>query len=103
MLGSSEMVIVVVLVLVLFGGSQIPKLAKNLGLAQKELKDAMKDDDDPAPPTVDGSSTPRPTSTTTPSPASAAVDGPTTAAPTTDATASGAHPADDPAAPARDD
>jgi sec-independent protein translocase protein TatA len=34
MFGSSEMVIVLVIVLVLFGGSQLPKLAKNLGKAQ---------------------------------------------------------------------
>jgi sec-independent protein translocase protein TatA len=41
MFGSSEMVIVLVIVLVLFGGSQLPKLAKNLGKAQKEFKDGM--------------------------------------------------------------
>ena len=28
-------------VLVLFGGSQLPKLAKNLGKAQKEFKDGL--------------------------------------------------------------
>ena len=36
-----EVVIVLLIVLVLFGGSQIPKLAKNLGSAQKEFKKAM--------------------------------------------------------------
>ena len=36
-----EMIIVLVVVLVLFGGSQLPKLAKNLGKAQKEFKDGM--------------------------------------------------------------
>jgi sec-independent protein translocase protein TatA len=41
MFGSSEMVIVLVIVLVLFGGSQLPKLAKNLGKAQKEFKAGM--------------------------------------------------------------
>ncbi len=41
MFGSSEMVIVLVIVLVLFGGSQLPKLAKNLGKAQKEFKDGI--------------------------------------------------------------
>jgi sec-independent protein translocase protein TatA len=41
MFGSSEAVIVIVLIMLLFGGSQIPKLARNLGIAQKELKDAM--------------------------------------------------------------
>jgi len=29
------------LVLVLFGGSQLPKLARNLGRAQKEFKDGL--------------------------------------------------------------
>jgi sec-independent protein translocase protein TatA len=33
-----ELIIVAVVVLVLFGGSQIPKLARNLGQAQKEFK-----------------------------------------------------------------
>mgnify|MGYP003350013298 FL=1 len=36
-----ELVVVVVLVLLLFGGSQLPKLAKNLGKAQKEFKDGL--------------------------------------------------------------
>lgn len=45
MFGSTEMVVVLILVLVLFGGSQIPKLAKNLGKAQKEFKDGLGDSD----------------------------------------------------------
>ena len=45
MFGSSEMVIVLVIVLVLFGGSQLPKLAKNLGKAQKEFKAGMEEAD----------------------------------------------------------
>ncbi|MCB0985149.1 MAG: twin-arginine translocase TatA/TatE family subunit [Ilumatobacter sp.] len=40
-LGGPEMIILLVLVLVLFGGSQLPKLAKNLGKAQKEFKDGL--------------------------------------------------------------
>ena len=39
--GGPEMIIVLILVLVLFGGSQLPKLARNLGKAQKEFKDGM--------------------------------------------------------------
>ena len=35
--------ILLVIVLVLFGGSQLPKLARNLGKAQKELKEGMED------------------------------------------------------------
>ncbi len=41
--GGPEMIIVLVLVLVLFGGSQLPKLARNLGKAQKEFKDGIGD------------------------------------------------------------
>ncbi len=40
-LGSSELIIVLVIVLLVFGGSQLPKLAKNLGKAQKEFKDGF--------------------------------------------------------------
>lgn len=36
-----EVIIVLVVILVLFGGSQIPKLAKNLGQAQKEFKKGL--------------------------------------------------------------
>ena len=49
-----ELIVLIVVVLVLFGGSQLPKLAKNLGQAQKELKKAMDNtSDDPS----DGSPT----------------------------------------------
>ena len=47
-----EWIIVLVLVLLVFGGAQLPKLAKNLGKAQKEFKDGLaegaEDDDDAA-------------------------------------------------------
>lgn len=36
-----EIIILVVLLVVLFGGSQIPKLAKNLGKAQNEFKKGL--------------------------------------------------------------
>ncbi len=39
--GGPELIIILVVVLVLFGGSQLPKLAKNLGKAQKEFKDGI--------------------------------------------------------------
>jgi len=38
-----EWIIVLVIVLLVFGGSQLPKLAKNLGKAQKEFKDGLSD------------------------------------------------------------
>jgi sec-independent protein translocase protein TatA len=42
-MGTQELFIVAIIVLVLFGGSQLPKLAKNLGSAQRELKKAMEE------------------------------------------------------------
>ncbi len=38
-----EWIIVLVIVLLVFGGAQLPKLAKNLGKAQKEFKDGLAD------------------------------------------------------------
>ncbi len=40
-LGTQELLIVAVIALVLFGGNQIPKLARNLGKAQKELQQGL--------------------------------------------------------------
>ena len=37
----AEIGIVLLVVLLLFGGSQLPKLAKNIGKAQKEFKDGL--------------------------------------------------------------
>jgi len=36
-----ELIIAAVVVLVLFGGTQLPKFAKNLGQAQKEFKKGL--------------------------------------------------------------
>lgn len=41
MLSGNEWLIVVIIGLVLFGGSQLPKLARNIGQAQKEFKKGM--------------------------------------------------------------
>jgi sec-independent protein translocase protein TatA len=40
-LGPTELIIVLLVVLVLFGGSKIPKLARSLGQAQKEFKTGL--------------------------------------------------------------
>ena len=37
----AEIGIILLVVLLLFGGSQLPKLAKNIGKAQKEFKDGL--------------------------------------------------------------
>ena len=48
-LGSTEIIAICAVVVVLFGGTKIPNLARNLGQAQKEFKkgltDGAKDDD----------------------------------------------------------
>jgi sec-independent protein translocase protein TatA len=54
-LGPTELIVVLVIVLVLFGGAKLPKLARSLGQAQKEFKqgiaDGTTDDDEkPTPP-----------------------------------------------------
>ena len=40
-LGTSELLIILVLVLLVFGGAKLPKLARSLGQAQKEFKDGL--------------------------------------------------------------
>ena len=50
-LGAPELIILLVIVLVIFGGSKLPKLARSLGQAQKEFKTGLdegaKDEPDP--------------------------------------------------------
>ena len=41
-----EWIIVLVVLLVLFGGSQLPKLARGLGSAQREFKKGLDEGDD---------------------------------------------------------
>ena len=40
-LGTAELLIILVVVLLLFGGAKLPKLARSLGQAQKEFKDGI--------------------------------------------------------------
>jgi sec-independent protein translocase protein TatA len=55
-LGAPELLIVLLVILVLFGGAKLPKLARSLGQAQTEFKRGIseeakseaKDDDKPA-------------------------------------------------------
>ncbi len=44
MVGPWQIAIIVVLVLLLFGGKKIPELMRGLGSGMKEFKDASKDD-----------------------------------------------------------
>ncbi len=40
-LGGQELLIILLIILVLFGGAKLPKLARSLGQAQKEFKSGM--------------------------------------------------------------
>lgn len=42
-LGGPELLIVLVVILLLFGGAKLPKLARSLGQAQNEFKKGLKD------------------------------------------------------------
>ncbi|MBL9210269.1 MAG: twin-arginine translocase TatA/TatE family subunit [Opitutaceae bacterium] len=48
-LGMPELIIILVILLVLFGGSKLPGLAKGLGQSIKEFKKSSKDDAEPEP------------------------------------------------------
>jgi sec-independent protein translocase protein TatA len=45
-LGPTELIIILVILLLLFGGSKLPSLAKGLGQSVKEFKKASKEGDD---------------------------------------------------------
>jgi sec-independent protein translocase protein TatA len=44
-LGTPELIIILVIILLLFGGTQLPKLARSLGGAAKELRDGLENGD----------------------------------------------------------
>ncbi len=46
MLGGWEIVAILLVVLIIFGGKKIPELMKGLGKGMKEFKKATKDDDE---------------------------------------------------------
>ena len=43
-LGTPELLVILLIILVLFGGSQLPKLARSLGTSAKELRDGLNGD-----------------------------------------------------------
>ena len=49
-LGTGELLVILIIVLLVFGGAKLPKLARSLGQAQKEFKtglsEAANDDDE---------------------------------------------------------
>lgn len=51
-LGAPELLIILVIILLVFGGAKLPKLAKSLGQAQREFRkgtDAAAEEDEDAP------------------------------------------------------
>ena len=44
-MGSTELIIILAIVVLVFGASSIPKLAKSVGEARKEFNQAMKEDE----------------------------------------------------------
>lgn len=46
-LGAPELLIVLAVVLLLFGGRKLPELARSLGKAKRELDTGLKGDEDP--------------------------------------------------------
>ena len=51
-LGGPELMIILVIILLLFGGAKLPALAKGLGQSIKEFKKAAKEGDDDEKPAV---------------------------------------------------
>ena len=49
-IGATELIIFLLVILLLFGSTKLPKLAKSLGEAQKEFKKGIADADDPPAP-----------------------------------------------------
>ena len=47
-LGPTEIILIVALILLLFGGKKIPELMRGLGKGMKEFKDAQKEDSPPS-------------------------------------------------------
>ena len=48
-IGAPELIIILLVVLLLFGSTKLPKLAKSLGEAQREFKKGIADADAPPP------------------------------------------------------
>jgi len=45
-IGTSEIIIIAIVLLILFGGKKLPELARGLGQASSEFRKAFKDEDE---------------------------------------------------------
>lgn len=69
MIQGPQLIIVLAIILLLFGGSKLPKLARSLGQAQKEFRDGLNEgkeegDEPPAKPASTATDTPPPAAET---------------------------------------
>ena len=55
--GGQELIIVLVIVLVLFGGAKIPQMMRGIGEGMREFKKATRDDDEKTPTSNDSKTT----------------------------------------------
>lgn len=53
-IGTQELIIILIIVMVIFGPSQIPKLTKMFGKSMKEFKKGMSENEDEKKEEVDG-------------------------------------------------
>ena len=49
-LGATELIVILLIVVLLFGASKIPELGKSVGQGIKSFKDGLRQDDTPPPP-----------------------------------------------------
>jgi sec-independent protein translocase protein TatA len=64
--GVDGVIVVVILLVLVFGGSAIPKLARNLGSAKNEFEKGLKESKPADPTSADTPPAPRPSDTDTP-------------------------------------
>ena len=55
-LGAPELLIILLIIMLIFGGSKLPKLARSLGESSKEFKRGLNDGAGETPPTESGTS-----------------------------------------------
>lgn len=55
-LGTPELILVLVILVMLFGASKLPQLAKSIGTSAKELRKGLNGDEDEKPATANNSS-----------------------------------------------
>jgi len=57
MFGTTELMVILIVVLILFGGSRIPRLLRGLGEGIREFRHAARSDETPSPSSLSGAQT----------------------------------------------